>query len=112
GKGDGAFQPTTTCCTGPTHAITAADLNRDGKVDLVQDTGALVQVMIGNGDGTFLAAKTYATGAGPWAVIATDLDCDGKLDLATANASGNSVSVVRGNGDGTFQMKVDYPVAV
>ena len=34
--------------------------------------------------------------------IAADLDGDGKLDLAAANYSSNTVSVLRGNGDGTF----------
>ena len=41
--------------------------------------------------------------------IATDLNGDGKVDLAGAGA--NVVSVMLGNGNGTFQAKTDFPVA-
>src|SRR5262249_57421453 len=39
-----------------------------------------------------------------------DLNTDGKLDLATANQSANTVSVLLGNGNGTFAPAVSYPV--
>ena len=37
-----------------------------------------------------------------------DLNGDGKLDLAVANALSNDVSILQGNGDGTFQTAVNY----
>src|SRR5262249_30359650 len=52
-----------------------------------------------------------ANGYAPWSSIATgDFTGDGKLDLAVANANGNSVSVLLDNGDGTFQPQVTYAV--
>ncbi len=37
-----------------------------------------------------------------------DFNNDSKLDLATVNSDGNSVSVLLGNGDGTFQNQMQY----
>ncbi len=55
----------------------------------------------------FALPSSYATGAGPVAVVAGDFNGDGNLDLVTAN---NTVSVLLGNADGTFQTKTDYTV--
>ncbi|MGH3134396.1 MAG: FG-GAP repeat domain-containing protein, partial [Gaiellaceae bacterium] len=41
-------------------------------------------------------------GFSPHSVAIGDLDGDGALDLATANANSQDVSVLLGNGDGTF----------
>jgi len=49
-----------------------------------------------------------ATGEYPLAIVSTDFDGDGILDIATANAEANSVSVLLGEGNGTFRAKVDY----
>jgi hypothetical protein len=50
----------------------------------------------------FDAAKTYPVGNTPNAVVAADLNGDGKLDIAVANLSG-TISILLGKGDGTFQ---------
>jgi hypothetical protein len=52
---------------------------------------------------SFTPAVSYAVGTNPLAVVTADLNNDGRLDLATANAGDNSVSVRLGNADGTFQ---------
>jgi hypothetical protein len=46
---------------------------------------------------------TFPTGSSPKAVVVADLNADGKVDLAVANAGSGDVSVLLGNGDGTFQ---------
>jgi hypothetical protein len=43
--------------------------------------------LLGNGDGTFQQAVNYNTEFPTW-VVAQDLDGDGKIDLAAANAGG------------------------
>lgn len=53
-----------------------------------------------------------ASGSVPTAIVAADFNNNGKIDVAVANASGNSVSVYLGNGNGTFQPPVNYPTAV
>src|SRR5439155_7272305 len=44
----------------------------------------------------------------PNSVATADFNGDGKLDLAVANFSGNTVSIFLGNGDGTFHVQLDY----
>jgi hypothetical protein len=90
--------------------ITAADLNGDGKMDLVAAVSgtSTVSVRLGNGDGTFQPEVLYATGAQSGYVITGDLNGDGKIDVAIL-CSG-VVSVLLGNGDGTFQPHIDSPV--
>ena len=107
GNGDGTFGAETRYDMGwPSVSVIAADLNRDGKLDLVTaNNGAgTVSVRLGNGDGTFGATANYATGSAPTSVIAADLNHDGNLDVVTAG----SLSVHLGNGDGTLGARFDY----
>jgi Bacterial Ig-like domain (group 3)/FG-GAP-like repeat len=106
-------------------SVAAADLNGDGKIDLVVanwcytggpcnykegDDGA-VGVLLGNGDGTFQPPKTYFSGGGTtYSVAVADVNGDNKPDVLVANAcagvnncSSGTVGVLLGNGDGTFQ---------
>lgn len=117
GNGDGTFGPRTAYYTGGLTgsgagplSVDVGDVNGDGKTDLVAaNSGAdTVGVLLGNGDGTFGAPTTYATGDNPHSIEAVDLDGDGRIDLATANFGASSVSVLLGNGDGTFQAQVQY----
>jgi FG-GAP-like repeat/Abnormal spindle-like microcephaly-assoc'd, ASPM-SPD-2-Hydin/FG-GAP repeat/PQQ enzyme repeat len=88
----------------------AGDFNNDGKLDLaVTASAGNIDVLLGNGDGTFQAPAIYAAGSGADAVALGDFNGDGNLDLVVANSSGNNVSVLLGNGDGTFQAAVNYP---
>ncbi|HKS38738.1 MAG TPA: FG-GAP-like repeat-containing protein, partial [Verrucomicrobiae bacterium] len=59
-------------------------------------------------DGSFLAAGSFATGTGPYFVIAGLVNGDASLDLITANNGSDNVSVLLGNGDGTFQPATNF----
>jgi len=110
-------------------SVAVADVNGDGKLDLIvanecdNRSGCvnIVSVLLGNGDGTFQTAVPHSTGG--WgggnnaaAVAVADVNGDGKPDLLVANLcasygkcpNGGSVSVLLGNGDGTFQTAVPY----
>lgn len=122
GNGDGTFEPAVEYGSeAGTYSVAVGDFNGDGKLDLVvaasgagvADPGG-IDVLLGNGDGTFQAAIRYGTGSGtnPTSVVVGDFNGDGKLDLAATNVAcaspcGN-VAVLLGNGDGTFQAAVNY----
>ena len=75
----------------PPVAMTAADVNGDGKPDVViaiENTDS-VSVLLGLGNGTFAPPVNYPVGSFPVSVEAADLNGDAKPDLITANFGGN-----------------------
>ncbi|PYO59002.1 MAG: hypothetical protein DMD83_01065, partial [Candidatus Rokuibacteriota bacterium] len=111
GNGDGTFRPARTFAVGTNPiSIVVGDFNGDGVRDLaVANANASgggsdsVSVLLGNGDGTFQPARTFAVGAHPTSVAMGDFNRDGMLDLAVASQTSSTVSVLLGNGDGTFR---------
>ncbi len=73
--------------SGP-NGITAADVNGDGKVDLISADyyGNTLTVLTNNGSGGFVLSGTYSVGNNPHLVTAADVNGDGKLDLICANS--------------------------
>jgi len=134
GNGDGTFQPAVTYASGGdgTGGVTVADVDGDGKMDIMvvnlctqycptgQAEGS-VGLLLGNGDGTFRSAVTYDPNEyAPHAVVVADLNADGKQDLAVTGCRGSdgqvgcywsTVSVLLGSGDGTFQPAAPYYIA-
>jgi hypothetical protein len=118
GNGNGSFQAPQTFDVGdPNHlgrplALTLADLNNDGRADLVVANSAdnTVSVLLGNGDGTFQTKtqEIYNVGQRPDAVAVADVNGDGIPDIVVANYSDGTVTVLLGNGDGTFQDSPGY----
>ena len=90
-------------------AIVTGDFNHDGKLDLgvlnEKEIFDHVDIMLGNGDGTFQPAYEVAQILGQGArFITADVNKDGNLDFVFAG--GDSTDVIYGNGDGTFQAPV------
>jgi dienelactone hydrolase len=88
--------------------VATGDFNGDGKLDLAvtNNLDNTVSIFTGNGDGTFKALGTAATGQSPGGFAAADFNGDGKLDLAIPNSA--TVSILLGKGDGTFETRVEY----
>ena len=85
------------------------DFNGDGKLDLAITDSAGIQVLLGNGDGTFQPSVFYPVSGGTFFVIVGDFNGDGKLDIAAEAGIDihlRSVAILLGNGDGTFQAPI------
>jgi hypothetical protein len=72
-----------------------ADVNRDGKMDVVAAVGAGVQVILGDGRGGF-KASTRLAGQGVWRLAIGDVNGDGKVDVVSGNSGSSSVGVYLG----------------
>jgi hypothetical protein len=84
-------------------SLAVADLNGDGKRDLVVANGSnSVSVLLGTGGGAFATAVNHAVAGNPISVAIADFNADGKPDLAVASESNNTVSTLIGNGAGGF----------
>ncbi len=117
GRGDGDFEdPTISSLVGLVHTfLTAADMDKDGNLDLVATGVNRISVLRGLGNATF---ERESTSPGPWLPIESpvpagaryaavaDLNNDGILDVAVTGT--NAVSVLFGNGDGSLQTAISY----
>ena len=115
GNGDGTFQhgQDITLPSGLNLVLAVADVNNDGKPDLVlggDGPQGEIGVMLGNGDGTFQSAivsllPAQALWAGLGGCGVADFNGDGAVDLIVTDAQNNYVYVLLGNNTGSFVLK-------
>jgi hypothetical protein len=123
GNGDGTFQAAVPyATTAESYMVDLGDFTGHGKIDILTIEGTntqgvdcdCVEVLPGNGDGTFGAPITttvpYDTGGHD--IVAGDFNNDGKLDVAIGGETGsaNQIVILLGNGDGTFTADGFYPL--
>jgi hypothetical protein len=98
-------------------AVTIADVNGDGKKDIVSSNsgiypntgGSDITILMGIGDGTFdVPSVGYSTGGSPrTSAIVADFNGHGVLDVVIPDGK-YSFAYLPGLGDGSFRSAVDY----
>jgi hypothetical protein len=107
----------------PYERLRSADLNKDGRPDVVTtdlDENA-ASILLGDGKGGLHDAPGSPTSAGaaPWAVAIDDMNSDGNLDLVTIpyapevpDARDVGVTVLLGDGTGRFRKMPGSPLSL
>ncbi len=97
-------------------ALSAADFDGDGLIDLVTNSSgdhaspdSTVSAFFNNGNWTYRLDTIYTVGAHPMRPVAVDLDNDGDVDIVTANSLSHNVSVLLNSGNGEFLGQVLFP---
>lgn len=86
--------------------VLTADVNRDGKADVIFISGNYLLVFLGRGDGTLLPPQWYALpGGGASMAEVGDFNHDGIPDLVAVTGP-NTVAVAYGTGTGAFSTPV------
>ncbi len=109
GRANGSFQASppvvlTSASSLPPQALAMADVDGDGRMDLVIDAHDAIEVFRGNGNGTFQGPvfTRIAHEAGFGVMAVGDLNQDGIPDVVLQEFYLNTVNLYFGKGDGTF----------
>jgi ELWxxDGT repeat protein len=114
GNGDGTFGAERVFSDTGFTDLTIADVDRDGKPDLVTFTG-FPELMRGNGDGTFQdAVMIYGVDPSDGYRVdggtVGDVDGDGDADLVALDLTNNQAVLLLNRGDGTFEPERFLPL--
>jgi hypothetical protein len=113
GNGDGSFQPFVDFPTSSrVGSVAAADVDADGIPDLVaagrtSNSLGQVDVLLGNGDGSFQPAVPFRTGLGTTSVAVADFDGDTLPDLVTSDWEGDTLTVLYQLGAPSLSPEID-----
>ncbi|CAF3297399.1 unnamed protein product [Rotaria sp. Silwood2] len=92
--------------------VAVGDFNKDNQLDIVLANYGpnTISIVLGYANDSFGAVTTFTASdvSRPYCIAVGDVNNDGNLDLAIANAGTDSISIFLGYGNGTFVASVTY----
>jgi hypothetical protein len=87
---------------GTASGVVSGDFNGDGQQDfaVIFQLDNKISTFLGNGNGTFQAPTTLATGSTPVSAVVGNFNGHGKIDVAVANSGDNTISIYLGSTSG------------
>jgi hypothetical protein len=84
---------------GSASGVVSGDFNGDGQQDfaVIFQQDNKISTFLGNGNGTFQAPTTLATGSAPVSAVVGNFNGHGKIDVAVANSGDNTISIYLGS---------------
>jgi hypothetical protein len=113
GEKNGKYRKPAPYSIGGLGFVAVGDFNGDGHLDLASLDFLAINILLGNGDGTFQAPKaaSFNVITTPITLAVGDFNRDGKPDLAVITTDYQSGAyILLGNGDGTFQSPIQYAI--
>jgi hypothetical protein len=107
-NGNGTFQQAVVYKAGTPLGVAVADMNGDGIPDIVAATlgktaeSGLVDLLLGNGDGTFKGPISYPSGKFPEAIAIADFNGDNLPDVTVPDQFGDVEIVLLNTGVASF----------
>ena len=113
-RGNGTFAAKVDyAAAGAPGSVALADFDRDGVLDAAvgssRTRGKHVTLLLGRGDGSFRARRSFAARVYASRLVGGDLNGDGSPDLVFSD--GRALAVMLNRGDGTFQGPLWYGAA-
>jgi len=110
-RGDGTFAAKVDyAAAGAPSSVALADFDRDGILDAAvgssRSRGKHITLLLGRGDGSFRARRSFAARVYASGLIGGDLNGDGSPDLVFSD--GGALAAMLNRGDGTFQGPLWY----
>jgi hypothetical protein len=123
GKGDGTFQDAVSIATDiDATAVVVGRFNDDAFDDIAVacydsasgGSSSVIDIFLGNGNGTFQPKTSFATPSTPVSIALADFNGDGFSDLAVASEEGDndlnlSIYLADSGGSGALSPKATYP---
>jgi len=90
-------------------AVSAFDINRDGRVDIVLATSTSIDIWRNDQNGSLIYVDTYDLASGNITALAsTDFDNNGDPDIVVSDYTNSQVHVYQGLGDGSFALPESF----
>ncbi|CAF2835608.1 unnamed protein product [Rotaria sp. Silwood2] len=117
GYGNGSFDVLMTYSTGQGSqpiSLAVHDFDNDEQMDIIVANSGThdIGIFLGYGNGSFATMIRYYTGAisDMIAMVLTDLNNDGRIDIMVANYATDNIGILLGLGKLTFSTMITYPI--